>query len=277
LDSDRFIDELRKLHRQGGGPENLLVLPVVASTNGFARLIATEYQDASEPLYPLVILAYGQSGGRGRQGRSWSSPAGKGAYVTRVIGTDDPALLQTLPLLVGVGLCRALAAHLPVPCRLKWPNDLVVEVESGGRPERRKIGGILIEALVRPGERSLALAGFGINLFHTAAELPETATSLALLGDEGSQEEGGAALAALAWSLVRGVEAELAHLGDVAYAVASYRPLAVHQPGERLVSRVGETATAGAFAGFDETGRLLLDSDSDGRRIVVAAGEVIEE
>jgi BirA family biotin operon repressor/biotin-[acetyl-CoA-carboxylase] ligase len=274
VDSDRFIDELRALHRQGGGPENLLVLPVVPSTNDFARTIASEYQDAAEPLFPLVIVAYGQSGGRGRQGRSWSSPAGKGAYATRVIETDDPALLQTLPLLIGVGLCRALAAHLPVPCRLKWPNDLVVEVESGGKTERKKIGGILIEALVRPGERSLALAGFGVNLFHTAEDLPETATSLRLLGGEG---EGRAALAALAWDLVRGVEAELAHLGDVAYAVASYRPLAVHQPGERLVSRVGETATAGAFAGFDETGRLLLDSDSDGRRIAVAAGEVIEE
>jgi BirA family biotin operon repressor/biotin-[acetyl-CoA-carboxylase] ligase len=272
LDSDRFIDELRALHRQGGGPENLLVLPVVPSTNGFARTIASEYQNASEPLYPLVILAYGQSGGRGRQGRSWSSPAGKGAYVTRVVGTDDPALLQTLPLLVGVGLCRALAAYLPVPCRLKWPNDLVVEVESGGRPERKKIGGVLIEALVRPGERSLALAGFGVNLFHGTEELPETATSLRLLGGEKNAD-----LAPLAWDLVRGVEAELAHLGDVAYAVASYRPLAVHQPGERLVSRVGETATAGAFAGFDETGRLLLDSDDDGRRIAVAAGEVIEE
>jgi BirA family biotin operon repressor/biotin-[acetyl-CoA-carboxylase] ligase len=273
LESDRFIDELRALHRQGGGPENLLVLPVVPSTNGFARTIASEYQDASEPLYPLVILAYGQSCGRGRQGRSWSSPAGKGAYVTRVVGTDDPALLQTLPLLVGVGLCRALAPHLPVPCRLKWPNDLVVEVDG----QRRKIGGVLIEALVRPGERSLALAGFGVNLFHGAEELPETATSLRLLGGKGSEAEGGAALASLAWDLVRGVEAELAHLGDVAYAVASYRPLAVHQPGERLVSRVGETATAGAFAGFDETGRLLLDSDDDGRRIAVAAGEVIEE
>ncbi len=277
MESDRFIDELRALHRQGGGPENLLVLPVVPSTNGFARAIASEYQDASEPLYPLVILAYGQSGGRGRQGRSWSSPAGKGAYVTRVIGTDDPALLQTLPLLVGVGLCRALAPHLPVPCRLKWPNDLVVEVESGGRSERKKIGGVLIEALVRPGERSLALAGFGVNLFHGAEELPETATSLRLLGGQEGNEKGGAGLAALAWDLVRGVEAELVHLGDVAYAVASYRPLAVHQPGERLVSRVGETATAGAFAGFDETGRLLLDSDDDGRRIAVAAGEVIEE
>lgn len=271
---DRYVEELLERRRWGGGPENVLILPVVASTNALARAIATEYQNESQTLHPLLLLAYGQSGGRGRQGRSWSSPAGKGAYVTRVVEAADPALLQTLPLLVGVGLCRALSggsARLPVPCRLKWPNDLVVEVGDGGK-DRRKIGGILIEALVRPGERSLALVGFGVNLFHEAGDLPEGATSLRLLNGAGG--DGGASLADLTWDLVESVEAELTHLGDTAYAVESYRPLSVHQPGERIVCRFGDRVIEGAFAGFDAMGRLLLDSD--GRRIPVAAGEVIE-
>jgi BirA family biotin operon repressor/biotin-[acetyl-CoA-carboxylase] ligase len=150
-----------------------------------------------------------------------------------------------------------------VACRLKWPNDLVVE--SGG--ERRKIGGVLIEALIRPGERSLGLVGFGINVLHEAGDLPETATSLRLLGGDGN-------LVDLAWELILGVEAELAHLGDAVYAVEAYRPLAVHQPGESLVCRFGETVVEGTFAGFDESGRLLLDRG--GERIALAAGEVIE-
>jgi BirA family transcriptional regulator, biotin operon repressor / biotin---[acetyl-CoA-carboxylase] ligase len=265
VDDDRYFQELLERHRRGNGPENVVILSEVGSTNALARAIATHYQNEDERLRPLLLLAYEQTGGRGRQGRSWSSPAGKGAYVTRVIAADDPALLQTLPLLVGVGLCRALSAHLPVPCRIKWPNDLVVEV--GG--ERRKIGGILIEALVRPGESAVGLIGFGVNLFHEAADLPETATSLRLLGGDGGS------LAGLTWDLVEGVEAELAHLGDSAYAVESYRPLSVHQPGERMVCRFGDTVVIeGTFAGFDEAGRLLLDSE--GRRIPVAAGEVIE-
>ena len=89
---------------------------------------------------------------------------------------------------------------------------------------------------MRPGERSLALVGFGVNLFHEAGDLPETATSLRLL--RGKRV---ASLADLTWELVESVEAELAHLGDAAYAVASYRPLSVHRPGERIVCRVGET------------------------------------
>lgn len=263
MDYDRYFQELLERSRRGGGPENVVILSEVGSTNALARAVATHYQSEDEKLRPLVLLAFEQTGGRGRQGRSWSSPAGKGAYVTRVIEAADPALLQTLPLLVGVGLCRALSAHLPVPCRLKWPNDLLVEVAG----ERRKIGGVLIEVLVRPGESALGLIGFGVNLFHEAEDLPETGTSLRLLGGSGS-------LADLTWDLVEGVEAELTHLGDHAYAVESYRPLSVHQPGERIVCRLGDTVIEGAFAGFDETGRLLLDSE--GRRIPVAAGEVIE-
>ena len=271
MDYDRYFQELFERRRRGGrdpniggGPENVVILSAVGSTNALARAIVTHYQNEDETLRPLLLLAFEQTGGRGRQGRSWSSPAGKGAYATRIVEASDPALLQTLPLLVGVGLCRALSAHLPTPCRLKWPNDLLVEVKG----ERRKIGGVLIEALVRPGERALGLIGFGVNLFHEAADLPETATSLRLLGGDG------ASLADLTWDLVQGVEAELTHLGDAAYAVESYRPLSIHQPGERIVCRFGDTVIEGTFAGFDETGRLLLDSE--GRRIPVAAGEVIE-
>jgi BirA family biotin operon repressor/biotin-[acetyl-CoA-carboxylase] ligase len=264
VDYDRYIQELLERRRRAGGPENVVIFPVVDSTNALARAIATEYQNEEIPLHPLLVLAYEQSGGRGRQGRSWSSPAGKGTYATRIVAAEDPALLQTLPLLVGVGLCRALVSHLPTPCRLKWPNDLVVEVAG----ERRKIGGILIEALVRPGEGSVGLIGFGVNLFHGKGDLPETATSLQLAGGDGGS------LADLTWDLVEGVEAELTHLGDAAYAVESYRPLSIHQPGERIVCRFGETVIEGSFAGFDEIGRLLLDSG--GQRIPVAAGEVIE-
>jgi BirA family transcriptional regulator, biotin operon repressor / biotin---[acetyl-CoA-carboxylase] ligase len=264
VDYDRYFQELLERRRRGNGPENVVILSEVGSTNALARAVATHYQNEDETLRPLLLLAYEQTGGRGRQGRSWSSPAGKGAYATRVVAAAEPALLQTLPLLVGVGLCRALSAHLPVPCRIKWPNDLVVEVAG----ERKKIGGILIEALVRPGEGAAGLIGFGVNLFHEAEDLPETGTSLRLLGGDG------ASLADLTWDLVEGVEAELTHLGDAAYAVESYRPLSVHQPGERIVCRFGDTEIEGTFVGFDETGRLLLDSE--GRRIPVAAGEVIE-
>ena len=205
LDFERYMAGLRARregpghHGLASGPENLVVLPSMDSTNILARAIVAEYQTEAQTLYPIVVVALEQTGGRGRQGRSWTSPAGKGVYATRVLQVDDAGLLQTLPLLAGVGLCRALALHLPVPCRLKWPNDLLVEVAG----VRRKIGGILIEAAVRPGEATLALIGFGVNVFQQAADLPATATSVRLLGGSaGSLED-------FTWDLVEGLEAEL--------------------------------------------------------------------
>jgi BirA family biotin operon repressor/biotin-[acetyl-CoA-carboxylase] ligase len=265
VDFDRYVEGLER-RRERRGPENLVVLPSVASTNALARSVIAEYQNEGQTLHPLLVLALEQSGGRGRQGRTWSSPRGKGVYATRVLHVSDPALLQTLPLLVGIGLCRALSQHLAPqsPCRLKWPNDLLVEI--GG--ERRKIGGILIEASVRPGEDAVAIVGFGVNYLHASGDLPETATSLVLLGG------GIVSLEDLTWDLVEGVETELTHLGDPAYAVARYREMSVHQPGERIVFRAGDSVTEGAFQGFDETGRLLLERG--GETVALAAGEVIE-
>lgn len=262
MDFHRYVEGLER-RRESGGPENLIVLPRVESTNVLARSIIAEYQNEGQTLHPLLLLTLEQTGGRGRHGRTWSSPWGKGVYATRVLAVPDPAMLQALPLLVGVGLCRALASHLAVPCRLKWPNDVLVEVDGG----RKKIGGILIEASVQAGEDAFAIVGFGVNHSHVREDLPETATSLHLLG-------GGADLSDFTWDLVTGVEAELTRLGDQAYAVASYRDLSVHRPGERLVVRTGDAEVEGTFAGFDEVGRLLLERG--GETIPMAAGEVIE-
>lgn len=252
-DFGRYLGEIERL-RPDRAPENLVVLPVVDSTNRIARAIVQEYETEEQPLPPLLILALEQSGGRGRQGRTWTSPAGSGVYATRVLTVQDAGALQTLPLLVGIGLCRALDRCFPSPCRLKWPNDLLVE--------GRKIGGILIEAMVRAEGESRALIGFGVNVSQDP-RMPETSTSVHRLGGTGSLED-------VTWRLVEGLERELEHLGDLAYAAAAYRELSVHRPGDRIVCRVGEGTVEGIFVEIDDQGRLVLD---DGTRL--SSGEVM--
>lgn len=256
----RYVGEIERL-RPGRTPENLVLLPVVDSTNRLARTIVQEYETEEQPLPPLLILALEQSGGRGRQGRSWTSPPGRGVYATRVLTVADPVVLQTLPLLAGIGLCRALDPSLPSPCRLKWPNDLLAE--------GRKIGGILIEAMVRPEGESRALIGFGVNVGHGPEEMPETATSVRRLRGTGSVEE-------LTWKLVEGLERELEHLGELAYAAAAYRERSVHRPGDRITCRIGlagDATVEGAFVGIDDQGRLVLDNG--GEELRLSSGEVI--
>ncbi len=260
-----------------GGPENVVVLERVESTNTLAKAVAADYHRECQDVPEALFLAYEQTGGRGRLGRSWSSPAGKGVYATlsraadRTVGAESPgAALATLPLLVGVGLCRALDPYLPAPCRLKWPNDLM----AGGNAGIRKIGGVLLESLVQPGACSVVMVGFGVNHSQTAAELPiERATSLAL--ERGAAGVDDVPLARLAWELVEAVERELAHAADMAYAVAAYRGRSLHRPGDPIAVRVGEETIEGRFVEIDERGRLVLARE-EGGEARLAAGEVIE-
>jgi biotin-[acetyl-CoA-carboxylase] ligase BirA-like protein len=289
-------------------PENLVILASTLSTNTVARGMAHDYESEGLDLVPTLVLAFAQTAGRGRLGRSWASPRGRGVYATLAQPYEQPELLPALPLLVGVGLCRALAPHLPHGCRLKWPNDLLVPSRSlsGARAAAaptapagaggglgRKIGGVLIEARVQPEDGCVALIGFGVNHGHRLDELPEGATSLLLesggdgaargrrrLESEGERGIGDGAslpsLAELTWQLVAGVEAELAHVGDLPYAAAAYRDLSIHRPGDPLVWRAGDREIAGTFAGFDEIGRLQLQPGDGGEMMSLSAGEVIE-
>ena len=100
-----------------------------------------------------LVTATEQTAGRGRQGRTWSAPAGKALLLTLVL-RDPPRLL---PLLAAV----AVAEEAGPPARVKWPNDVLI----GGR----KVAGILAEG--RPQE-GWAVLGIGLNVAVNPADLP---------------------------------------------------------------------------------------------------------
>jgi BirA family biotin operon repressor/biotin-[acetyl-CoA-carboxylase] ligase len=272
-----FLDEL--LGFQAGParlPANLVVLPRIGSTNALGRRIARDYFVEGETPPPVLLVAWEQSAGRGRRGRVWSSPAGRGVYASLLLPVAGAERLHTLPLLAAVGLCRAAGRHLPAGgprCRLKWPNDLlIVDDLRGGR----KLGGLLIET--ERGEQGAAAAviGFGVN------HRPSTAVEIAAAG----WGRGVAALAAespeppslaeLTRDLAASLLAELDHLGDEAYAAREYQALSAHRPGDVLRCLDGERTVEGVFLGFDRRGflRLRPAAGEDGE-LRLAAGEVL--
>jgi len=261
-----YVHDLSVRRAPHRGAPDLVVLAHTTSTNTLARAVALDYQDNGIDLLETVLfLAYAQTGGRGRHGRTWISPAGSGVYATLLLPISDVRHLLSLPLLVGVGLCRALEPHLKHPCRLKWPNDLLIDRGEG---TRRKVGGILIESLIRAGEPIVACIGFGVN-HRQVSGLPDTATSVEAEGGDRSS------LAALTWDLVTGLDRELAHLGNAPYAIDSYRNLSIHRIGEHLVCDIGSGVVEGTFLGFDDQGLLRLGRPDGELRLT--AGEVVNE
>lgn len=268
---------LEQLGADPPGPVNRVVVDSVDSTNRLARRIVATYATDDVPAPAFTVLALEQTAGRGRLDRSWTSPRGQGVYGTRVVPLPQEGegpverALQSLPLLAGVGLARALGvlmsrrsgAARAARCTLKWPNDLLVK--------GRKVGGLLAESLAPGGAPPVALVGFGVNLARPSQgpQLPAGATSV------GDHVATAPQLGELARLLLKGLEAELAHLGDLSYAVDAYRALSAHRPGDRVRCRVGDQVVDGELLGFSPEGFLRLSQE--GRELVVGAGEIVEE
>ena len=275
-----LLDRARRAAEEGGPAAalggNVAVLRTVGSTNALARRVVEVYHEESMSPPRAALVAFEQTAGRGRHGAGWASPAGEGAWVTLLHPLADPAELPLLPLRVPVALAAALDRYLPAesPCRIKWPNDLLVD--------GRKLGGLLLDAITGPEDAAGAAAiGFGVNLAQDEATLAglageRGATSLALAagGDP-------PALAELTWELIEAVLGELAAEPDAERAVARYRERSVHRQGDRLACRLPEGRLEGSFLGFDERGflRLELTAAAAGRRageeVLVTAGEVV--
>ena len=146
----------------------------IDSTNTCARQLALEGAEDG-----TVVVADFQTAGRGRMGRSFQSPRGKGIYLTVLLRPDlPPERLMPVTALAGVAVCDAVERICGVRPGLKWPNDPVLG--------SRKLCGVLTEMALE-GEtgrvQHLAL-GIGINVGQTAAdfegEVADMATSLSL-------------------------------------------------------------------------------------------------
>ncbi|SNR56936.1 biotin--[acetyl-CoA-carboxylase] ligase [Blastococcus mobilis] len=153
------------LTRDSGLWRSLEVVPEIGSTN--AALVAAAAADEPEG---AVLVAEHQVAGRGRLDRVWTSPPRAGLTVSFLLRPDVPAARRGwLPLLTGVALAEAVGQVTGVRASLKWPNDLLAL-------DGRKLAGILAES-----SGTAVVVGVGLNVSTTAAELPDTGTSLSRL------------------------------------------------------------------------------------------------
>ena len=107
-----------------------------------------------------VCLAEFQTGGRGRRGRSWLTPLGRGLCLSAAwVFAVQPDDLAALGLAAGVVARRVLARETGLPIRIKWPNDLLVA--------DRKLGGILVEISAESHGPCFVVIGIGINVSAT--------------------------------------------------------------------------------------------------------------
>jgi len=205
-----------------------------------------------------VVLADEQTGGRGREGRSWSSPPG-GLYLSVLLrpGEGAPGLL---PLAAGLAVADAVAES-GVSTLLKWPNDVV----AGGR----KLAGILSEASTGGGGLEWVVVGIGVNVASALPlELRATATSLAELLPAGPP-----AAAVLAAAVMSHLRVWYDALARPAMVVQAWRRRALPWWGEAVEVRTGVGALRGQLLEVDDEGALVLSTAGERRRVL--SGEVV--
>ena len=159
---------LSHLPRNHPWAENIHWYDTIDSTNNEAKKLGT----AGAP-HGTVVIAGQQTGGRGRMGRSFHSPAGLGIYLSVILRPDClPADLMHLTCAAAVAMCEAVEASAGFRPGIKWTNDLVCG--------KRKLGGILTElSFGAAGKVDHAVVGIGINCNHTAEDFPPELQNMA--------------------------------------------------------------------------------------------------
>ena len=104
----------------------------------------------------LVIVADEQTEGRGRHGRDWFSPEGKGLYLSILLKPRcSVEHYSLLPLVAGIGIATGLEQLGVKNVGVKWPNDVQID--------GRKVAGVLVESRKIAGSM-VAVAGMGVNI-----------------------------------------------------------------------------------------------------------------
>lgn len=214
----------------------------------------------------LWLRAQRQTGGRGRQGRAWSSPEGNLYASTLVrIRPGDPQA-ATLALVAAVALEEVVRAYLPSSSphlrgeiagssglTIKWPNDLLLD--------GAKLSGILLE---RTGDA--VVIGMGVNLAHYPTDLERLVTSLATHGAAPNPAD---FLETLADAFERWLG--IWRVEGLAPVRARWLERA-HPPGTALTARLPDgSALDGLFQGLDGEGALILRLADGSSRVIHAA------
>ena len=257
----------RALVRPGGLWRDLEVVESTGSTNAdlLARALAGEPEGA-------VLAAEEQRAGRGRMGRTWTSPPRAALKVSVLLKPAVPlARRGWLPLLAGVAVATAVTQVTGVETRLKWPNDLLAA--------DAKLAGILAEAV-----GDAVVVGIGLNVSTEPAELSHllAATRPGALPATSLRAAGATALDRA--SLLLAILGELEHWYR-AWQRAGGDPdrSGLRTEYTRLSATIGRTvraelpggqALSGPAVGVDSDGRLLVRVSS-GSEVAVAAGDVV--
>ena len=237
----------------------ILVEPSLVSTN---TVMKEQYIGQK---HGFVLLAEEQTGGRGRLGRTFASPADTGIYLTILLHPTLPlSHLSFVTISAALAVVRAIEQTAGFTPQIKWVNDVLMN--------GRKLCGILTEATIEgeSGTVSSLVVGIGINLRPNPAWSEDVKAVAGAISDFAAPPR----RAALAAAVLNHFEAvyTLLEQGREAELLDRYRerlccigkPITVVSPAGRYEAEC---------VGLDENAHLLVKA-ADGQVTALSSGEI---
>lgn len=248
---------------QPGIIQKLVYFEETDSTNNEAKRQARN-DDKHIPDGTLFITER-QTGGRGRRGRNWDSPAGSGIWMSLLLRPAiSPSSASMLTLIAAMAVTDVIDKVTGVTgCRIKWPNDIVLN--------KKKICGILTEMGAEADLIHYVVIGIGINVNTTEFDddIRDKATSIYM--ETGKHVKRSEIVAAFSTAFLKYYEVFL-KTQDLSGVMDSYNERLINAGREvRVIS--GDEEYTGVAEGISKTGELLVTKD-DGSRVAICAGEV---
>lgn len=245
----------------GPYPAPIHLHDTLESTNQTAKQLALE-----GAAHGTLVLAGHQTAGRGRKGRVFESPAGKGVYLSLVLRVSVPASeALAVTISAAVAVARAVKALCGLELGIKWVNDLYYQ--------GKKVCGILTEAALdlESGMLDYAVLGLGFNVIAPAEGWPDDLRDVAGAIYDGTPAPGARAMLAAAflnefWPLYRA--------GPRSGCLDEYRSRQALVGRQVLVTpRQGEPRQAAAL-GINDEWKLIVRFTGESRPTALNSGEV---
>ncbi len=209
-----------------------------------------------------VFISEQQLGGKGRLGRTWSSPPGTGLWFSVLLRSSlIPLHIPSITLLAGLAVCKAIQNYIHCPAMIKWPNDVVIG--------SRKVCGILTEMVAEVDRVEYVVVGIGINVNNVSfpQDLSVKATSLRIESNALVSRVG------LLQEILRTFETLLIEYQvDSLLLLTEYKQLCVSLGRKVGFTRNNQKLTATAVD-ISPEGELIVRCD-DGTMIPINSGEV---
>ncbi|MCB7481087.1 biotin--[acetyl-CoA-carboxylase] ligase [Christiangramia sediminis] len=126
----------------------------IDSTNSFVR----EFYEGNINFEPVCVRAITQTAGRGQRGSNWLSKAGENLTFSILYPQKKLKISRYFLLSATISLAvLKVLQGLEIPnIKIKWPNDIL--------SAKKKIGGILIENIVKTEGIVASVIGIGMNV-----------------------------------------------------------------------------------------------------------------